>query len=915
MEEVGGPKYTMQVNSFINERMDIARVTKSGQSYKMSEFVHLGLPAPAEEMGSGGENFVKRVDTLFTEMLNADHISGHNLMFDITKLDSTLESLDAYSMNEELLTKRNRIFERINSEQDYFIDTAETMRSYLRNKASSVYGLGDERADNIVNQLLSPEFKATRKAAPVSMENITLNTNLLNLLEQEAVGGDSEAKNIMRNISQGSHVADVDVALQAAADRYRRQGTLDFRFDPTNNAVIGDPISEFEKYARNKVFRSQAMNPLTSIASVQHLSDASFNYITTQDSGMQGVRIIATRRDLGLAGDLDSEGILEYNKSKRAFTYRNFAGNAADDVDEQVAKTYITRTLNQAKADGDGTQTTIRVGSSNLRVTRNFADEKILDTGLVHLQDTAVTQGLLAKQAVAGIGQEAGDDLLIRSLGLTNEQFAKPKTYSSIMNRIRTGFARSSVTDIRNPLSSSDDTIRAYHANAARAGLPFNSLNVQNRAFSVGLAEATHSVAMAARSTATYGANADLTTELGLSFFNMQKNRVMGSVDSSGDLLTPSRVMTPFNALFDVSQNTAADRISDQILSVKAFGSTAGPGPDIMATDLNRFTMSFVSGSGEEGSKLAASRVNLVWGANQAFDETQSRQLASFMMDNANEFLDTVSSIKSVDADLAEEIQNLQQLKTSTGITSDRDRVTTRLAEHIRERGIVVGYVEGEAAEGIREVALRQGADITGNDRFFANFMMRLGFADKEAGILAMSAISDVTADAVIGRTSEVAQRETAEAVRGLDRLSKIFEDPAKRRAARKVVMDARDASALDRITDLSKRAARDFGTPMTDFYLKNKKPIGLTGLGLAAAGIGYYMYKKDREKKLYNEAVEPMPPEPASSRTRQIEPSPLAQSTRRDPLVTAGVVGNLDRNKIGHSKMGPNKYNHLYGG
>jgi hypothetical protein len=31
--------------------------------------------------------------------------------------------------------------------------------------------------------------------------------------------------------------------------------------------------------------------------------------------------------------------------------------------------------------------------------------------------------------------------------------------------------------------------------------------------------------------------------------------------------------------------------------------------------------------------------------------------------------------------------------------------------------------------------------------------------------------------------------------------------------------------------------------------------------------------------------------------------------------LVTAGVVGNLDRNKIGHTKMGPNKNNHLYGG
>jgi hypothetical protein len=35
--------------------------------------------------------------------------------------------------------------------------------------------------------------------------------------------------------------------------------------------------------------------------------------------------------------------------------------------------------------------------------------------------------------------------------------------------------------------------------------------------------------------------------------------------------------------------------------------------------------------------------------------------------------------------------------------------------------------------------------------------------------------------------------------------------------------------------------------------------------------------------------------------------------SVTGDPLATAGVVGNLDRNKIGHTNMGPNKYDYLY--
>ena len=36
--------------------------------------------------------------------------------------------------------------------------------------------------------------------------------------------------------------------------------------------------------------------------------------------------------------------------------------------------------------------------------------------------------------------------------------------------------------------------------------------------------------------------------------------------------------------------------------------------------------------------------------------------------------------------------------------------------------------------------------------------------------------------------------------------------------------------------------------------------------------------------------------------------------SRRKDPLFTAGVVGNLDRQKIGHTSMGSNKNSNLFG-
>jgi hypothetical protein len=45
------------------------------------------------------------------------------------------------------------------------------------------------------------------------------------------------------------------------------------------------------------------------------------------------------------------------------------------------------------------------------------------------------------------------------------------------------------------------------------------------------------------------------------------------------------------------------------------------------------------------------------------------------------------------------------------------------------------------------------------------------------------------------------------------------------------------------------------------------------------------------------------------------MQPQASLSSYRRDPLVTAGVVGNLDRNKIGHHNMSSKKHAHLFGG
>ena len=902
--------------SFINRRMDAARVTKSGQSYRMSDAVNLPLSQmgrQAQEMGEGGINFVESSKGLFTEMLNADHVSGHNALFDLNKMADTLRGLDAFNSDDIAQGLMKEVFEKVNTQKDYLIDTSETMGSYFQEKARSMFPSDPERAKKIVDQMISPEMKAQidigGKTAPRSMENISLNSNLLQLIEQDAASGSNEANRIINSIKQGSHVADVDVALQASADRYRSLGTLDFRFDETGK-VRGDQISEFERYSRNIILRSQAMTPTTDIGSVSHMSDAVFRHLSTNENAMQGMTLTAKGSDLGLSSD--AEGFLAYSKEKKNFTFRAFGSDADEIIKDAVAKSHITRTLNQARAEGEGTLSTLNVAGRTMQLTRNLADEAIVKTGFNFSQATAIDQSIRAQNITSGI-TAGDDDSLIRSLGLTNEQFGEPQTFRSVSQRIKGAFTGGPVHQIENPLTYSDEAIDSYYKNAAGAGLPYSSLNVQSRAFSVGLAEATHSIGLAAKGTAAYAANADLTTEMGLSFFKMQDAPRMGTVTTQGDYFG-SKTMMPFMSLFSVSENTAANKISDQTLSVKAFGNLGNPMEDIMSSDLNRFTLSFVSGTGEGESKVA-SRVNLVWGANQSLDEGKSKQLANFLLDNSETFRDTLQNIKVADQDIGRQLASITQAnKTMTG--SQRTGLVDQISQSIRDKGIVVGYAEGAPAEGMFEAARRSGINLVDNDVNLVNQAMRIAHVDESSNMLVMSAISDTKVDEVIGRSSEVAQAETADAFSKLKRLSQVFNDSSKKRQATKVVLEAKNASSLDRIVDLSKRANRDFDTPMTDFFVKNKKSIGLAGLGLAAAGIGYYMYNNRREEKNIQETMAYMPTEPANNRTfRQMQPPAMPQSTRRDPLVTAGVVGNLDRNKIGHTKMGPNKNNHLYGG
>lgn len=923
--------------SFINEQMDIASVSKSGMSIRMSRFVAEAESGgrPVFEMGEQGQNFVAETKKLFNEMLNVDHISGHNALFDINKLSSTLNALDAFHMDEEAVRLHGQLMEKINTEADFLIDTAETMRGYFKRKASDLIGESGDRASRIVSQTLGPEMLASigigGSTAPASVENITLNTNLLNLLETDS---SPEAQKIVQKIASdsGSHVADFDVAIQASMEKYRQSGQLDFRFNPEDGTVRGDPISEFEQYARNKILKSQAMVPTRDIASVMHASDASRQFLMSDEGIRLGI-FTAEGMDLGLEAQ---QGYLKFDKGAQEFKFYQFGSLDSMDVDQERATRYIRGNYQQAFNQGTGVESTIRVGSTTARVTRNVFDEKILSTGINFIQQTKFDRINQTNMAMRSIGLITPADLaepetLMRSLGLTQQQFGETQSIGSMLNRIGNAFRGiNSANNLRPAGSLADDVSQNYMINAARIGLPFTSIDVSDRITSVGLSQITADIGEAAGMNLTHARNAKLTSEMGLSYAKMSSSLRVGSISPQGDLRSASRIIAPFQSLFEYTESIedvdGINQVRAQSLRVKAFTQTneqmiaAGISDNLLVdniinSDFNRLTLSFV-----QGTENVQSRVNLVFGANNQLGDREARSLADYMLNNIDNFRSTLESIDSADGSLQASIRQAISMsgQLSSETTESRQRITAQLADHIKDRGIVIGNL----AEGEEQVSLinrlfqNQGIDITANDVRLNNLAMRLVHADEKTGVMTLSAISDTAVDLMSGRNSALAQEESLDALNRTLKVESQLQDAANKRIAARTVLEAQNSSRTEQAISVgSRRIQESIATPMTDFYLKNKPKIGFAGLGIAVAGIGYYMAKKKRESDLYNETMRPQPTGPNLGRSYTPQQESMVKSTRRDPLVTAGVVGNLDRNKIGHTQMGPNKYNHLYGG
>lgn len=942
-ENIDGNIKLLDEYNIVYKSKQLGGITVGG-SEAMNDFLARSAPtAKIIEDSRGGVDFLDSSSKFVNKLLEADHISAHNAMFDIQMLLNTMTSKQGYADHEEAKTAVRNLTEKMKNTDDFVIDTLEQSRIYLSQGIDKMIQESplDRTAEiNKMKELLySDEFLTRAKmpgksAATASVEAIAMNTNLLSLIEKEAGGSGDEAlkaQNLFKKLYQGTHVSDTDAILQSYVGKYISNGLRD-EDDPFSLKVVDrqtrSSYSKLVRGAQSKIFRSSAITPTTNIADVKHLSNLVFDYVSGK--GISNTDLLVTGQDLvdanvrlsggGALGSeisderLGSQGILGFDKKSGR---RTFTIGETDSVflDNESSNNYVGRILRESQE-----QATEAVSLVNNLGTRteigliNSSAEKIIDFGIDFGQASQIDEihkvsDAIRTRATDTTSGVVSSENLLSSLG---------KTYKLLSAGTPFSFAIKGKANFSPGLNNATANTAIELAEAALTmGSPHIQMTNQSRVLSTIISQATSGTLEQAREhvlnlsidapTAEardkftqeahhlrYAKHKDLISEYGVSHFTTQKKISLISESTPG-------------AAADVVKEriTLPAQILEQVIGKEAF-------------EAGEFSLS-VGKTFKEG--VSADQLNLYFRtAGGSEGRNQSMKIAEGIYDHIMIDREPLKNAnKATEAALAVEIQEAKaaiggheivarQSFINGGESADiaearaKSEIIETMAERIEKGGIGVGYAGKSESEEFVRLAKRSGTQI---DNDFLLDQQRM----KSAGMT-----GDYENIITTGSADRTVMEASTEAAADMDN-------------AKRLIKEGRMGDISDAIGESPKTEAilrmrhkrRMMGMDNFDFleqYIKNKGSIRSTILGMAAVGIGYYGYSKHKNNQMYDETLDDQPIEGYSAKVGMGESVPQRmQSRRRDPLVTAGVVGNLDRNKIGHYKMGNDKYNNLYSG
>jgi hypothetical protein len=866
--------------------------------------------------------FLKNMKGVLKDLVEADQVTGHNVNFDITQMLRTMSGMKGYQADEELQGLVGQFIDKKKNNNMFVMDTLELGRAYITGKAQDVISGNTDsvvRGEEYIKKFFSTESLADvatgGKSTYAGVENFVMNTNLLDLMADE-----QHAPKIFENIFRGSHIAETDTMLQEHILKYMHTGKLDFR--DANNASAQAPAKLLE-LARRTVFKSAATTAVTNIADPRHLTNTALNFVQ-EDEGLKGVKAIITGQeavDKGLINtltpnQLSEQAFIKFDKG----SFKLFTGAEKEGIilQQQNAKEHL-RGLIKGALDESNSES-INFGGKTL--SYNPAEKLIMSLGVSFEQSSAMEiMSRAMKTAAADIDSEkyvenvgnlyknfsdSPDKMHIRDIMRNNGSFEAKQNFSSGLNMGRRG-----ALEVEAQLVS--------HAQSSlAAGNKYGFLGVKETVISNILSSGTSSLSRGIHDKAMIGgfgdlsqdiskkfafassdAIADVTSQFGIHTYTKQSTfRLTGQDGGQAKKILLNYDYFKSLTIDKTSPLTVGDQIAQGKVST-AFSVAERIDDGEMYKTINVFWR-----AGRDESKLTARTIaeNLY----EDFIETDNYK---------NKLSSGMGQVHSQEALRDMEIQKAafdEAYKPKKGLTvaENKERAIAEITTSIEERGVGIASFGDKtkesqmAVDNIIEGLSRNGMDIANDNAAHASTM--------QATIIDDAAGDNVTLGHVYDKKVIDAGGPNASA-----RLASANESALA--DASKVGADlSNDPNLLRRaVTNLGSSRKKTGLSTAVENYNKFKGPVGIAALGLTALAGGYYIGKRKQETNLYDETLDQQPTESFRQNRPNSFNSPVTSlnSVRRDPLVTAGVVGNLDNRKIGHTQMGNNKYNHLYGG
>jgi hypothetical protein len=769
------------------------------------------------------------------------------------------------------------LFERISKEPDFLVDTLELSRSYMLDLVNQANTIDDtmsmaRRSASYSSRLYAPEILGRAHTGGglgfATVENIAMNTNLTELIMRDSP--DLLASATQHAKGGAAHQAAYDTVLQSQILKYISNNQLQLRSQENISSLgVGDDLLREASKVRMEIFRASAITPTTNLVDPNYVSRTTFNYLQSEE-GMRGISLNLSReqvRNLFSGVDIrDAEqALLSYGKvgDQSGFVLRSLQGL---DIESQLisntqAQNAVRSILNQSVS-----------GSTS-------ALNSIVSLGINQYVESAAMEMAALRQGAKTISSAISDQTVFDAL---------TSVYTDFVRRTPEGF----LGNVYRPPDVSGGFIggiRDYSLDESqklsemmrRVGSPYDFMDVRSRIFSTAVSEATSELAQNIyRSAMSSGSKVD-----DLLFMNYSKELSSQGI-SYWDAQSKGRIIG------GTAEDTA--RISKVLLP----------------TDIAEEALRAMPASNKVMSSLSMSvnsdeTVNLVWNIGRQFSKDESDTLAYSILEVLDGRYQNAKINSQAMAEIDRGVISAMQSASNLLSTGDREAVMRSdlfqsFSDLLRERGAVVGRASDEVSQNIIQSLRGLHIPIGGqeSDVILGSWTARsLRAAGDEFGELILSPFMQEEASRIAGVSDQARQADSL-ARNSLNEISEHLRSSSDLRTrvgrAIDVAGGPEDTSSLARM------------------YRSLRGNFKTGALGLSAAIAGYYASSRYEERSLINETIEQQPYETRAYNNPRLEQ--FQSGNRIDPLLTAGIVGSLDRSKIGHHMMGPNKNSHLFG-